>query len=74
MTPSSQAVVAHAFNPSMWEAEAGVISEFWASLVYRVNSRIARATQRNPVSKKNKKKNKTKKKKKPKSQKNKKDS
>ena len=33
------------------------ISEFEASLVYRVSSRTARATQRNPVSKnKNKKK------------------
>jgi hypothetical protein len=30
------------------------ISEFKASLVYRVSSRTARATQRNPVSKKNK--------------------
>jgi hypothetical protein len=28
------------------------ISDFEASLVYRVSSRIARATQRNPVSKK----------------------
>jgi hypothetical protein len=37
------------------------ISEFEASLVYRVSSRTARATQRNPVSKKQ---NKTKKKKK----------
>jgi hypothetical protein len=38
------------------------ISEFEASLVYRVSSRTARATQRNPVSKKqkkNKNKNKT---------------
>jgi hypothetical protein len=34
------------------------ISEFEASLVYRVSSRTARATQRNPVSK-NKKQNKT---------------
>jgi len=35
------------------EAEAGrQISEFEASLVYRVSSRTARATQRNPVSKK----------------------
>jgi hypothetical protein len=42
-------MVAHAFNPSTWEAEAG--SEFEASLVYRVSSRTARATQRNPVSK-----------------------
>jgi hypothetical protein len=32
------------------------ISEFKASLVYRVSSRSARATQRNPVSKKKKKK------------------
>jgi hypothetical protein len=32
------------------------ISEFEASLVYRVSSRIARAIQRNPVSKKKKKK------------------
>jgi hypothetical protein len=34
------------------------ISEFEASLVYKVSSRTARATQRNPVSKKNKKQNK----------------
>jgi hypothetical protein len=32
------------------------ISEFQASLVYKVSSRTARATQRNPVSKKTKKK------------------
>jgi hypothetical protein len=32
------------------------ISEFEASLVYRVSSRTARNTQRNPVSKKEKKK------------------
>jgi hypothetical protein len=36
----------------------GQISEFKASLVYRVSSRIARATQRNPVSKKSKRKKK----------------
>jgi hypothetical protein len=30
------------------------ISEFKASLIYRVSSRTARATQRNPVSKTNK--------------------
>ena len=42
-------VVAHAFNPSTWEAEAGgFLSE--ASLVYKVSSRIARAIQTNPVS------------------------
>jgi hypothetical protein len=40
------------------------ISEFEASLVYRVSSRTARATQRNPVSKKKKKERKNKKKKK----------
>jgi hypothetical protein len=46
-------VVAHAFNPSTQEAEAG---RQMASLVYRVSSRTARATQRNPVSKKKKNK------------------
>jgi hypothetical protein len=40
------------------------ISEFEASLVYRVSSRTARATQRNPVSKKKKKKKERKKEKK----------
>jgi hypothetical protein len=54
-------VVAHAFNPSAWEAEGGQISEFKASLVYKMSSSIARATQRNPVSKKKKKKKKKKK-------------
>jgi hypothetical protein len=34
------------------------ISEFEASLVYRVSSRTARATQRNPVSKNKKQKTK----------------
>jgi hypothetical protein len=37
-------VVAHAFNPSTWEAEAGRF----------LSSRTARVTQRNPVSKKTK--------------------
>jgi hypothetical protein len=36
---------AHTINPSTWEAEVG------GSLVYRVSSRTATATQRNPVSK-----------------------
>jgi hypothetical protein len=36
------------------------ISEFEASLVYRVSSRTARTTQRNPVSKNKKKKKKEK--------------
>jgi hypothetical protein len=39
------------------------ISEFEASLVYKVSSRTARAIQRNPVSKKKNKKKKKKKKK-----------
>jgi hypothetical protein len=42
--------MAHAFNPNTREAEA--------SLVYKVSSRTARATQRNPVSKNQKKKKK----------------
>jgi hypothetical protein len=37
------------------------ISEFEASLVYRVSSRTARATQRNPILRKRKKKKKKKK-------------
>jgi hypothetical protein len=46
-------VVAHAFNPS----RGSRISEFKASLVYKVSSRTARAIQRNPVLKnKNKEK------------------
>jgi hypothetical protein len=36
------------------------ISEFEASLIYRVSSRTARTAQRNPVLKKNKNKNKIK--------------
>ena len=47
---SCQAVVAHTFNPSTGEAEAGDLSEFKGSLVYRVSFWTARATQRNPVS------------------------
>jgi hypothetical protein len=46
-------MVAHSFNPSTREAEAGEF-EFKASLVYKVSSRTARATQRNPVLKQNK--------------------
>jgi hypothetical protein len=39
-------VVVHAFNPSIWEAEAASdLCEFKASLVYRVSSRTTRATQ-----------------------------
>jgi hypothetical protein len=58
-------MVTHAFNPSTQEADRGRrISEFEASLVYRVSSRTARATQRNPVSK-NQNQKQTKKKKNP---------
>jgi hypothetical protein len=46
--------VAHAFNPSSWGGRGRQISEFKASLVYKVSSRTARAIQRNPVSEKNK--------------------
>jgi hypothetical protein len=52
--------VAHAFNPSTWEAQAGGF-EFKASLIYKVSSRTARAIQRNPISKKKKQKQKQKK-------------
>ena len=41
--------MAQTFNPSTPEAEAGrSLCEFEVSLVYRMSSRIARATQRNP--------------------------
>lgn len=46
----SWAVVAHAFNSSTREAEAGRF-EFKPRLVCRVHSRTASITQRNPVSK-----------------------
>jgi hypothetical protein len=42
--------VAQAFNPSL-RGRGKQISEFEASQAYRVSSRTARATQRNPVSK-----------------------
>ena len=41
-------MVAHTFNPNTWEAKADGF-EFEASLVYRVSSKTARATQRNSV-------------------------
>ena len=61
-------MVAHTFNPSTWEAErhrGRRISEFEASLVYKLSSRTARAIQRNPVSKNQKKEKKEKKRKRP---------
>jgi hypothetical protein len=51
-----QAVVVHAFNPSTWEAEAGGFLSLRPT-VYRVSSRTARTTQRNPISKKKKTQN-----------------
>jgi hypothetical protein len=47
-------VVVHAFNPSTGEAETGRSLELEARLIYRVSSRTARTTQRNPISKKKK--------------------
>jgi hypothetical protein len=51
-------VVVHTFNPQHLGGRDRQISEFEASLVYRVSSRTARAIQRNPVSKKKPKKKK----------------
>jgi hypothetical protein len=55
--------VAHAFTliPAL-RRQRQAISEFKASLVYRMSSRTARAIQRNPVSKNQKKKKRKKKK------------
>lgn len=52
---SSWAVVAHIFNLSVREAKAGGSLEVKASLVYKRSSGTARATQRNPISKRKKK-------------------
>jgi hypothetical protein len=49
----SWVVVAHAFNPSIWEAEAG---EFEASLVYRMSSRTGSLKTQSQKKKKKKKK------------------
>jgi hypothetical protein len=47
----------HTFSFNNWEAKRSrSISEFEASLVYKVSSRTARATERNPLFK-NKKQN-----------------
>jgi hypothetical protein len=48
----SQAVMAHAFNPSTQGSETGRSLEFKANMIYRGSSRTARATQRNPIWKK----------------------
>ena len=39
----------HALNPSTWETKAAELCKFKVSMVYRVNSRTAKLTQRNPV-------------------------
>jgi hypothetical protein len=44
--------VARAFNPSTWEAEAGVSLMFEDSLVYILSSRTPRVTKRDPMFKK----------------------
>jgi hypothetical protein len=56
-TALSRVVVVQAFNPPLGIHRTGRwISEFKVSLIYRVSSRITRATKRNPVSKNQKKK------------------
>ena len=57
-------MVAHACNPSTLGGRGEWIYEFKASLIYKVSSRTAKATQRNPVSKKKEKKKEKKKKRK----------
>jgi hypothetical protein len=52
------AVVAHAFKTRHSGGRGRQISQFKASLVYKVSSRTTGATQRNPVSKTNKQTNK----------------
>ena len=48
MDKEAHGMVAHAFNPSTWEAEA--------SLVYKVSSRTARGLHRETLSRKERKK------------------
>jgi hypothetical protein len=54
-------VVVHAFNPSTWEGEAGGFLSSRPAWSTKYNSRTAKATQRNSVSKNLKKKKKKKK-------------
>lgn len=51
MITESQAVVAHASNPGTQGADTGDLCEFEASFVYRESFRMAKDTQRNPISK-----------------------
>ena len=48
-------MIAYTFNPRTWETEAGRSLEFKDRLVYKASSGIARATQRNLVSKRKRK-------------------
>jgi hypothetical protein len=52
-------MVAHTFNPSTWETEAGGFLSFEASLVYKVSSRTARATEKPSLEKPKNKQNKS---------------
>jgi hypothetical protein len=65
-------MVVHTFNPSTQEAGAGKSLSSRPAWSTKVSSRTARATQRKPVSEKNKKKTKNKKQKNKTKQKNKK--
>jgi hypothetical protein len=49
-------MMAHAFNPSTPGGRGMQISEFEASLIYKVSSRTARAIQRSPFLKKKREK------------------
>jgi hypothetical protein len=42
-------MVAYAFDPSTWEAEADDLCEFEARLVFKVSLRTTRATQKNSI-------------------------
>jgi hypothetical protein len=44
-------MVVHAFKLSTWEAETVNLSEFEASLVYIVSSRLLKATEQDHISK-----------------------
>jgi hypothetical protein len=56
----TQAVMVHTLMPALGKQRQINLCEFKASLVYRVNSKTAKATQRNSVSKNKTKQNKTK--------------
>jgi hypothetical protein len=50
-----RAVVAHTFNPSTWGGRGRWISEFEASLVYKVSSRKAKGLHRETLSQRGRK-------------------